>query len=196
MDMLEAECWMSVYEYHPDELARISVVRRADGLTLSEVEERRRTAQDREERALAAPQEPRKPTGLDIASCQRIEWDRILRVMTDRRIAVYSPDEDPRVARREELRVQRMAAEAARDEQSGSGPPVEVVRHHVYRITALPSPAASPEEALTRHIFAASGSAATEHAQRMFSRPDGIHPDIGHRIISVKQVLPEPGELL
>ncbi|MFD9359888.1 hypothetical protein [Streptomyces sp. NPDC060031] len=176
-------------------MAQISVVRRAGGLTLSEVEERRRTAQDREELALAAPEEPRKPTELDIASCQRLEWDRIIWVMTDRRIAVYSPDEDPRVARREELRVQRMAAEAARDEQSGGGLPVEVMRHRVYRITALPSAAASPEEALIRHVFAASGGAATEHAQRMFSRPGGIY-DSEYRIISVEQVLPEPGEFL
>ncbi|MGW1771469.1 hypothetical protein [Streptomyces sp. NPDC002104] len=91
--------------------------------------------------------------------------------------------------------MQRMAAEAARYEQCGSGP-VQVVRHRVYRITALPSAPASPEEALIRHVFAASGGAATEHAQRMFSRPDGVYQDSDYRIISVEQVLPEPGEFL
>ncbi|MFE9703353.1 hypothetical protein [Streptomyces sp. NPDC005930] len=175
-------------------LARISVVRRATELTLSEVEEQRRAAQDREDRALAAPQEPRKPSELDIASCQRVEWARIERVMREQQMAVYSPDEDPRVARREERRAQRMAAEAGWSEQSDSGLPVEVLRYRVYRVTARQAAVAAGEGALVRHIFAASAGAAVEHAQRMFGRPHSTCQDGEYRIDSVEQVLPEPGE--
>ncbi|MEU7509736.1 hypothetical protein ACFZBM_38570 [Streptomyces lavendulae] len=185
---------MPVYEYHPDELARFSVVRQATGLTLSEVEERLRAAQDREDRARAAPQEPRKPTELDIASCLRLEWTRIGRVMTEQRMTAYSPDEDRRVGRREEQRVQRMAAEAARSEQMDGGLPVEVLRHRVYRITARPATAPAGEEALVRHVFAASAGAAVEHAAGMFGRPGSAYPASEYRIMSVEQVLPEPGE--
>ncbi|MEU9039379.1 hypothetical protein AB0D45_31350 [Streptomyces sp. NPDC048352] len=184
---------MPVYEYHPDELARLAVVRRATGLTLSEVEERRRAAQDREDRALAAPREPRKPAELDIASCQRVEWARIQHIMTEQQMTVYSPDQDRRVARREEQRAQRKAAEAVRSEQF-DGMPVEVLRHRVYRITARPDAAPSGGEAIVRHVFAASAGAAVEQWRRMFGRPGSIHQDGEYRIISVEQVLPEPGE--
>ncbi|MFD6821935.1 hypothetical protein ACFWC5_16405 [Streptomyces sp. NPDC060085] len=183
---------MPVYEYHPDELARLDVVRRARGLSLSRVREYWRAAQDREGRARHAPAEPRKPSELDIASCQRLEWARIVRVMEEQRMAVYLPDEDRRVARREELRVQRMAAEAALDEHSGEGLPAEVLRYRVYRITAQPV-ASVRDQLLIRHVFALSEGAAVEHAQAMFSRPAGIYQDCGYRIISVDQVLPEPG---
>ncbi|MFF7082354.1 hypothetical protein [Streptomyces lavendulae] len=185
---------MPVYEYHPDELARIDVVRRAAGLALSEVEAQCRAAQDREDRALAAAQEPRKPTELDIASCQRLEWTRIVRVMTKQRMAAYFPDEDRRVARREEQRAQRMTAEAAWSEQSDGGQPVEVLRHRVYRITARPATAPTGKEALVRHVFAASASAAVEQTRAMLGWPGSIYQDSEYRIISVEQVLPEPGE--
>ncbi|MFI1458975.1 hypothetical protein [Streptomyces roseus] len=185
---------MPVYEYHPDELARVSVVRWATGLTLREVQERRRAAQDREDRALAAPQEPRKPSELDIALCQRLEWTRIVGLMTEQRMAVYSPDEDRRVARREEQRAQRMAAEAAWSEQREDGLPVEVRRHRVYRITARATAPTAGEEVLVRHVFAASGPAAVEQARSMFGRPGSIYEDGEYRIMSVEQVLPEPGE--
>ncbi|WP_030202529.1 hypothetical protein [Streptomyces sp. NRRL S-87] len=185
---------MPVYEYHPDELAWSTVVRRATGLTLSEVEEQLRAAQDREDLARAAPQEPRKPSELDIASCQRLEWARTEHLMTQQRMAVYSPDEDRRVARREEQRAQRKAVEAAWSQQSDGGLPVEVRRHRIYRITARPTTAPAGEEALVRHIFAASTGAAVEHARAMFGRPGGICQDREYRIISVEQVLPEPGE--
>ncbi|MFE9803714.1 hypothetical protein ACFYP6_33490 [Streptomyces goshikiensis] len=185
---------MHLYEYHPDELMRLSVVRRAAGLTLSEVEEQLRAAQDREERALAAPKEPRKPTELDIASCQRLEWDRIVRVMTKRRMAVYSPDEDHRVARREELRVQRKDTEAGWSEQADAGLPVEVLRHRVYRITARATSTPDRQEVVVRHFFAACGGAAVEHAQTVFNRPGSRCQDDKYQIISVDQVVPEPGE--
>ncbi|MDW4903220.1 hypothetical protein RB625_32935 [Streptomyces californicus] len=185
---------MPVYEYHPDELARVSVVRRASGLTFSEVEEQRRAAQDREDRALAAPQEPRKPTELDIAVCQRVEWARIEQFMREQRVAVYSPNEDPRVARREERRAQRMATEAGCSEQADACLPVEVLRYRVYRVTARQATAPAGEEALVRHIFAASAGAAVEHAQRMFDRHSSTCQDGEYRINSVEQVLPEPGE--
>ncbi|GAA3125044.1 hypothetical protein [Streptomyces goshikiensis] len=185
---------MPVYEYHPDELAQISVVRQATGLTLSKVEERRRAAQDREGRARAAPQEPRKPTELDIASCQRLEWTRIGHIMTEQRMAVYSPDEDRRVVRREEQRAQRKAAEAAWSEQSDGGLSVEVLRHRVYRVTAGAATAPAGEEALVRHVFAASDGAAVYHARGMFGRPGSIHQGGEYRILSVEQVLPETGE--
>ncbi|MET9611144.1 hypothetical protein ABZZ17_39750 [Streptomyces sp. NPDC006512] len=185
---------MPVYEYHPDELARISVVRQAVGLTLSQVEEQHRTAQGREERALAAPEEPRKPTELDIAVCQRLEWTRIVRVMTSQRMNVYSPDEDPRVARREELRAQRKATEAAWSEQADDGLPVEVLRHRVYRITARATAAPEGEEAVVRHVFAASSSAAVERSRTLFDRPGSTYQAGEYRIDSVEQVLPESGE--
>ncbi|MFC8295257.1 hypothetical protein ACFUJ0_16640 [Streptomyces sp. NPDC057242] len=186
---------MPVYEYHPDELARISVVRRATGLTLSEVREQRRAARDREERAFAGPGEPRKPSELGIASCQLLEWARIEQVMTKQQMTVYLPAEDRRVARREELRAQRKATEAAWSEQSEGGLPVEVLRYRVYRITARAVSAPVEEEAVVRHVFAASAGAAVEHARRMFSRPGGACRDGEYRIDSVEQVLPEPGEL-
>ncbi|MFF4582131.1 hypothetical protein ACFY15_27665 [Streptomyces sp. NPDC001373] len=187
---------MPVYEYNPDELAQISVVRRATGLTLSEVEEQHRAARDREERALAGPTEPRKPTELDIASCQRLEWARIEQVMTKQQMTVYSPDEDRRVACREDLRAQRKATEASWSEQPGDGLPVEVLRHRVYRITARATSAPAETQAAVRHVFAASAGAAVEHARGMFGRPSSIYHDGEYRILSVEQVLPEPGEFL
>lgn len=171
------------------------MVRRATGLTVNEVEEQHQAARDREERASAGPGEPRKPSELDIASCQRLEWARIEQVMTKQHMSVYSPDEDRRVARREELRAQRKAIEAARSEQSGGGLPVEVLRHRVYRITARAVSALMEEEAVVRHVFAASAGAAVEHAHRMFGQPGGAYRDSEYRIDSVEQVLPEPGKI-
>ncbi|MFE5773914.1 hypothetical protein ACFQ7O_36785 [Streptomyces sp. NPDC056485] len=186
---------MPVYEYHPDELARISVVRQAHGLDLDQAKEQWQAACEREQRALAGPREPRKPTALDIASCQRIEWARIVKVMAEQQMPVYSPREDRRVARREEQRLLRVATEAAWANQSGSGLPVEVLGHRVYRITAQAT-AAADEQSLVRHIFAASSGAAVEHAQDMFSRPGSTYQDLGYRIASVEQLLPAPGEFL
>ncbi|MEW1640393.1 hypothetical protein AB0469_40905 [Streptomyces sp. NPDC093801] len=183
---------MPVYEYHPDELARTSVVRQATGLTLREVEARRRAAQDREDRALEAPEEPGRPSELGIASSQALEWERIAHVMTEQRMPVYSPAEDRRVARREEQRVQRKATEASWSEQPGVDLPLEVLR--VYRITARATASSAGEEVLVRHLFAASAGAAVEHARRMFSRPGSIYQDGEYRIISVEQVLPESGD--
>ncbi|MFJ8166741.1 hypothetical protein ACIRBY_38290 [Streptomyces sp. NPDC096136] len=114
--------------------------------------------------------------------------------MTQQQMAVYCPDDDPRVARREERRSQRKAAEAAWSEHSDSGLPVEVLRHRVSRITAQPATAPVGEEALVRHVFAASAGAAVEHAHRMSSRPGSLCQDDEYRILSVEQVLPEPGE--
>ncbi|MEU8941694.1 hypothetical protein AB0C97_27005 [Streptomyces goshikiensis] len=89
-----------------------------------------------------------------------------------------------------------MAAEVDRDEQSGSGLPVEVLRHLVYRIAARRAASSPEEQPLVRHVFAASGGAAVEHAQAMFSRPGSIYQDGEYRIASVEQVLPKPGEFL
>ncbi|MFJ5116126.1 hypothetical protein ACIQAD_36445 [Streptomyces sp. NPDC088551] len=183
---------MPVYEYHPDELARLSVIRRANGLSFREVEERFLVARDRAERARSAPEEPRQPTELGIATCQRLEWARIVQVMTDQRMTVYTPDKDRRVSRREEQRVQRMAAEATWSERSDGG--VEVVRHCVYRITAKATVPSAGEEAVVRHVFAASSSGAVEHARSMFGRPGGIYHNNEYVVTSVEQVLPEPGE--
>ncbi|MFE1546551.1 hypothetical protein [Streptomyces sp. NPDC058718] len=71
-----------------------------------------------------------------------------------------------------------------------------MLRHRVYRITARAAAASIGEEALVRHVFAASGGAAAEHARGMFSRPGSVYQDSDYRIISVEQVLPEPGEFL
>lgn len=46
---------MPVYEYHPDELAQISVVRQAHGLDLDAVKAQWHAAREREEHAFAAP---------------------------------------------------------------------------------------------------------------------------------------------
>ncbi|MFE6850017.1 hypothetical protein ACFVDH_04390 [Streptomyces sp. NPDC057674] len=159
------------------------------------MEEQLLAAQGREERAGSLPEEPRNPTGLGIASCQRFEWARIVHVMTEQRMAVYTPDADPRVGRREEQRVQRKATEAAWSERSDGGLPVEVLRHRVYRITVRPATAPAVEESLVRHVFAASPGAAVEHARTMFGRPGSVYQDREYRIVSVEQVLPEPGEL-
>ncbi|WP_374771727.1 hypothetical protein OG756_41375 [Streptomyces sp. NBC_01310] len=183
---------MPVYEYHPDELAQISVVRQAHGLDLDAVKAQWHAAREREEHAFAAPPEAGRLTALDIASWQHIEWARIARVMAELQMAVYAPDEDPRVVRREEQRAQRMDTEATWDEQAGSIQPVEVRRHRIYRITARPAAAGEPP--LIRHIFAASASAAVEHAHALFRRPRSIYQDGEYRITSVEQVLPESGD--
>ncbi|MER5501879.1 hypothetical protein ABT096_32395 [Streptomyces sp. NPDC002561] len=158
------------------------------------MEEQRRAALDREDRALAAPKRPRKPTELDIASSQKLEWDRIAGIMTEQQMALYSPDEDPRVARPEDQCAQRKATEAAWGERSGDRLPVEVLRHRVYRATARATAPTAGEEVLVRHVFAASGGAAIEHDRSMFARPGSTYQDVEYRIISIAQVLPEPGE--
>jgi len=114
--------------------------------------------------------------------------------MTEQQMPVYSSDEDRRVARREEQRLQRMATEAAWDVQSDGGPPVEALRRCVYRITVRPAAASARDQPLVRHIFAASGDTAVEHAQAMFSCPGSIYHAGEYRVISIEQILPEPGE--
>ncbi|MEU8943615.1 hypothetical protein OHU17_38050 (plasmid) [Streptomyces goshikiensis] len=185
---------MPVYEYHPDELARLSVLRRANGLDLEQVRERGQGAQERVRLAHIAPAEPRNPSELGIASCQSLEWARIAHVMAEQQMPIYSPDQDPRVARREEQRSHRMATEAASEEPGSAGLPVEVLRCRVYRITGGTANSPAGEQPLIRHIFAASGAAAFDQARAMFSRPGSTHHEGEYRITSVEQVLPEPGE--
>ncbi|MER6119776.1 hypothetical protein [Streptomyces sp. NPDC001743] len=89
-------------------------------------------------------------------------------------MAVYFPDEDPRVARREERRAQREATGAAWSEQSDGGLPVEVLRHRVYRIAARPATALAGEEALVRTRLRSRSWRAVEHARTMFGRACSI----------------------
>ncbi|WP_331721208.1 hypothetical protein [Streptomyces sp. NBC_00212] len=112
--------------------------------------------------------------------------------MEEQRLAVYLPDEDRRVTCREELRVQRVPVEAAVGERFGDGLPAEVLRYRVYRITAQPV-ASVRDQPLIRCVFAGSEGAAVEHPQATFSRSASLYEDCGYRIISVDQVLPEPG---
>lgn len=183
---------MPVYEYHPRELAQISVLREARGLDLEQVHERLQTALEHEELALASPEEGGKLTTLDIALWHRIEWARIARVMAKHHMSVYTPDDDFRVTRRAEERAQRMATETAWDEQSSSILPVEVRRHRIYRITARAT--ATGEPLVIRSFFAASAGAAVEYAETMFRRPGSMHQNGEYRIASVEQVLPESGD--
>ncbi|RST04399.1 hypothetical protein EF910_17900 [Streptomyces sp. WAC07149] len=182
---------MPVYEYHPRELAQVSVLRKAVGLNLNQVKENLQAALKSQELALAAPQEVGRLTALDIASWQYIEWARIASAMTKQQIAVYSSDDDPRVARREEQRAQRIATEAAQDEEKGTILPIEVRRHRIYRITARPAAEKPP---VIRHFFAGSAGAAIEHAEAMFRRPGSMYQSDEYRVTSIDQILPESGD--
>ncbi|MER5852789.1 hypothetical protein ABT126_38885 [Streptomyces sp. NPDC002012] len=114
--------------------------------------------------------------------------------MTEQQMPVYAPGQDPRVGRREEQRMQRVAVDIAAAEQHG-GAPAEMLRHRVYRIVA--QQAGSPDEPrLTVHVMASSLGEAAYRAWTVYGRPGGLYQQDQYRITSVEQVLPEPGELL
>ncbi|MEU3774197.1 hypothetical protein AB0F11_13505 [Streptomyces sp. NPDC032472] len=185
---------MLVYEYLPYELARLDVLGQAAGLDLIQVMERVRLAARREALASAGPDEPHVLSEAWIASFQHNQWRRIARVMAEQRMSVYKPTEDRRAVRYDEERLQRVEKDCADAGQPDGRAPIEMLRHRVYRITARPAAAPAGEQHLVRHYFAGSEAAAVEHAQRWFSRQGGSNESGEYRIVSVEQVLPQPGE--
>ncbi|MEV4974994.1 hypothetical protein [Streptomyces scopuliridis] len=185
---------MSVYEYLPAEIARLCVTRKATGLVLGQVQTYARLSREREERARQGPAEILNLSELMIAMWECAEWERIAHVMTGQQMPVYVPGQDPRVGRREEQRMQRVALDVAAAEQHG-GAPAEMLRHRIYRIVA--QRAGFPgEPRLTVHMMASSLSEAAHRAWTVYGRPGGLYRQSAYRITSVEQVLPEPGELL
>ncbi|MFE6804924.1 hypothetical protein [Streptomyces sp. NPDC057681] len=185
---------MSVYEYLPEEIARLGVTRRTTGLALGQVQTHVRLSREREERARKGPAELLGLSELAIAVWEHLEWKRVAHVMTEQQMPVYAPGQDRRVGRREEQRVRRVAAGVAAAEQHG-GAPVEVLRHRVCRIVAQRAGSLG-ELRLTVHLMASSLSEAAHRPWAFCGRPDGPYRQGGYRITSVEQVLPEPGELL
>ncbi|MFF2430863.1 hypothetical protein [Streptomyces mirabilis] len=187
---------MSIYEFLPAEIAQLGVTRKAAGLVLGQVQTHARLSQEREDRARQGPAEILNLSELVIAMWECAEWERIAHVMTEQQMPVYVPGQDPRVGRREEQRMQRVALDVAAAEQRG-GAPAEMLRHRVYRIVAQRT--GSPDEdspGLTVHMMASSISEAAHRAWTVYGRPGGLYQQGAYRITSVEQVLPEPGELL
>ncbi|MHA5051118.1 hypothetical protein [Streptomyces sp. SD15] len=185
---------MSVCEYLPAEIARLGVTRKAAGLVLGQVQTHAGLSREREERARGGPAEILNLSELVIAMWECAEWGRIAHVMTEQQMPVYAPGQDPRVGRREEQRMQRVALDVAAAEQHG-GAPAEMLRHRIYRIVA--QRAGSPgEPRLTVHMMASSLSEAAHRAWTIYGRPGGLYQQGAYQIASVEQVLPEPGELL
>lgn len=181
---------MSVYEHLPEEIARLGVTRKATGLALGQVQTHVQLSREREERARKGPAELLSLSELAIAVWEHLEWKRVAHVMTEQQMPVYAPGQDRRVGRREEQRMQRVAAA----EQHG-GAPVEMLRHRVCRIVAQRAGSLG-EPRLTVHLMASSLSEAAHRPWAVCGGPDGPYRRGGYRIISVEQVLPELGELL
>ncbi|MFK0237757.1 hypothetical protein [Streptomyces vinaceus] len=185
---------MPFYEYLPHELARLDVLGKATGLDLNQVMERVRLAARRETLASAGPDEPHALSEAWIASFQHNQWRRIAHVMAEQRMSVYKPTEDRRAVRYHEERLQRVEKDRANAAQPDGRDPIEMLRHRVYRITARPTAAPAEEQLLVRHYFAGSEAVAVDHAQRSFSRQSGTNKSAEYQIVSVEQVLPQPGE--
>ncbi len=111
-------------------------------------------------------------------------------------MAAYAPCRDSHALRYEEQRLQRLMTDVAEAERSGNAAP-EISRHRVYRIDARPTAGRSRPgmPAPTVHLMAASPDGAVERAWAIHGKDGGLYQRGGHRIASVKQVLPEPGEL-
>ncbi|WP_037856495.1 hypothetical protein [Streptomyces sp. NRRL F-2799] len=186
---------MSIYEYLPVEIAWLGVTGKAAGLVLGQVQTHARLSREREERARQGPAEILNLSELVIARWECVEWERIAHVMTEQQMSVYVPGQDPRVGRREEQRMQRVALDVAAFAEQHGGAPAEMLRHRVYRIGA--QRAGSPgEPRLTVHMMASSLGEAAHRAWTVYGRPGGLYQQGEYRITSVEQVLPEPGELL
>ncbi|WP_326813420.1 MULTISPECIES: hypothetical protein [unclassified Streptomyces] len=184
---------MSFYEYLPEEIARLGVTRKATGLALGQVQTHVRLSREREERAREGPTELLSLSELAIAVWEYLEWKRVAHVMTERQMPVYAPGQDPRVGRREEQQMRRVASDVAAAEQHGEAP-VEMLRHRVYRIDAQQT-GSLDEPRLTVHLMASSLSEAAHRPWTVYGRPAGPYRQGEYRITSVEQVLPEPGEL-
>ncbi|MFF3653611.1 hypothetical protein ACFYXV_33855 [Streptomyces sp. NPDC002181] len=186
---------MVIYHYLPHELARLGVIRKADGLNLSQVTEQLHLAQERGDRASTAPAEPHHLSEQWISEYQRNQWRRIAHTMTEQHVTVYAPAEDVRAVRYEEQRQQRLADEKTHAERSGTAAP-ELLMHRVYRITAHSAATHAPHgPTLVLHLMAGSLSDAATRAWTFHGRPGGIYRQGAYRITAIKQVLPEPGEL-
>ncbi|OAH15978.1 hypothetical protein STSP_06810 [Streptomyces jeddahensis] len=131
-----------------------------------------------------------------IAELRRLQWERIAGLMDTERMAAYAPSRDPRAIRYETQRLERLMTDVAEAERSGVAA-VEIRRHRVYRIDARPTAGSCSAgiPAPTVHLMAASPDEAAERAWAMHGRDGGLYQRGGHHIASVKQVLPEPGEM-
>ncbi|WP_432182870.1 hypothetical protein [Streptomyces sp. NBC_00063] len=185
---------MSVYEYLPEEIARLGVTRKATELALGQVQTHVRLSREREERAREGPAELLGLSELAIAVWEHLEWKRAARVMTEQQMPVYAPGQDRRVGRREGQRMRRVVAGVAAAEQHG-GAPGEMLRHRVCRIVAQRAGSLG-EPRLTVHLMASSLGEAAHWPWVVCGRPDGPYRQGEYRITSVEQVFPEPGELL
>ncbi|MFH8395776.1 hypothetical protein [Streptomyces sp. NPDC018036] len=187
---------MLIYEYLPHELARLGVVAKAAGLDHCRIAAQVRLARERAGRARAAPSEPHHVSEVFIAELRRLQGERIAGLVEKERMAAYVPSHDSRAIRYEERRLQRLVAEVAEAERSGVAA-VEIRRHRVYRIEARPT-AGSPSPDMPApvvHLMAASPAEAAARAWAIHGRDGGLYERSGHRIASVTQILPEPGEV-
>ncbi|MEU6370301.1 hypothetical protein ABZ876_32415 [Streptomyces sp. NPDC046931] len=133
---------------------------------------------------------------LYIAQARCLQWERIADLMAEEQMAAYTPSRDPRAARYEQQRLQRLMTDVAEAERSGvTGP--EICRQRVYRVGARPTAGCSGPgmPAPVVHLMAASADEAAERAWAVHGRDDGLYQRGRYRIASVEQVLPEPGEL-
>ncbi len=183
---------MLVYEYLPHEIARLSVVRKAAGLDGEQVDRWVGLAGERQEHARQGPAELLRLSEALIAAWGAVEWERIARVMTEQHMTVYCPEQDSRVARRERERLERLAVEVGKAGAEG----VVMQCHRVYRVDARPTAGSGNDAPLTAHLMASSLSEAAHLACTAYGREGGLYHKTGYRISSVRQVLPEPGELL
>ncbi|MEU8465108.1 hypothetical protein [Streptomyces sp. NPDC029003] len=184
-----------IYHYLPHELARLGVIRKADGLNLLQVAEQMQLAKEREDLASTAPAEAHHLSEQWISAYQHNQWRRIAHTMTEQHATVYALAEDVRAVRYEEQRQQQLADEKMHAERSGTAAP-ELLRHRVYRITAHSAAAHAPNgPALVLHLMADSLSDAATRAWTFHGRPGGIYRQGAYRITAIEQVLPEPGEL-
>ncbi|MGW5482948.1 hypothetical protein [Streptomyces sp. NPDC004008] len=187
---------MLIYEYLPHELARLGVVARAAGLDHRRIAAQVRLAQERAGKARTAPSEPHHLSEVLIAELRRLQWERIAGRMEKERMAAYVPSRDSRAIRYETQRLQRLMTDVAAAERCGRAAP-EISRHRVYRIGARPTAGSSSPDmpAPAVHLMAASPGEAAARAWAIHGRDDGLYQRGGHRIATVTQILPEPGEL-
>lgn len=187
---------MLIYEYLPHELARLGVVAKAAGLDHRRIAAQVCLARERAGKARTAPSEPHHLSEVFIAELRRLQWERIAGLMEKDRMTAYMPSRDSRAIRYEERRLQRLMTDVAEAERSGVAAP-EIWRHRVYRIDAQPTASSSSPDmpAPAVHLMAASPGEAAARAWAIHGRDGGLYQRGGHRITSVTQILPEPGEL-
>ncbi|MFJ3842124.1 hypothetical protein ACWGHM_42640 [Streptomyces sp. NPDC054904] len=184
---------MAVYEYLPHEFARLSVLRKATGLDPEQITEHVRLAQEREARARTLPQEPNNLSELYIAFLQHNQWRRVARVTAELQMPIYEPAKDPRAVRYEEQRLQRLEEDRAHSGQPDGQAPIELLRHRVYRITGRTLGQHTPSSAgFVVHLMAGSLGEAAHRAWKTYGRSEATHRT--SHIITVEQVLPDPGE--